>query len=410
MLVGAALLADHASFPAVAVLWPVTGAFLVVVAGDPTPRGSVFKWAAWPLQRLGDISYSLYLWHWPVLILAADLWPATSRAWSAPTGVALALLLAVLSWRYVENPVRRHPRLQRSTPLTLGAALAVVAVSVGVVVSSPQAALGGGDLAARRKAEFAIRDRPALYERGCMSWPLGGDPPDCEFGDQTALTTVVLFGDSHAAQWFPALEALGRERRWRIVVFVMPACPVATVEPFDPKLKRAYHECTRWRERVMVRLDELRPKLVVAASASSYEAFVGNPDAQVLADWQLGLEVSLARMTAAAKHVVLLRDTPLPGFHVPRCVARDRTGCSFARDIPSRRLAFAVEQAAAEGRERVTLVDLTQEICAEAHCEVESNGVVMFHDAQHLSATFARSLSGALWLRLPLALQQELTP
>jgi len=221
---------------------------------------------------------------------------------------------------------------------------------------------------------------------------------------------VVLFGDSHAAQWFPALEALSRERRWRIVVFVMPACPVAEVEPFDPKLGRPYHECTRWRERVMVRLASLKPTLVVASSASSYAPFVGNPDTQALADWRRGLELSLARLAAAAEHVVLLRDTPLPGFHVPRCIARDRMACSYVADAPPQRLAFEVEQTATARSERVTLVDMTPEVCPAFTCEVERDGVVKFHDAQHLSASYARTLATALWTRLPAITQQALTP
>ena len=401
-------LSDRTPFPGWAALWPVAGAFLVIVAGMDG-LGWRGRFAA-PWRGLGDVSYSLYLWHWPVLIFAAALWPAGSREWSAPAGVGLSLVLAVLTWRHVENPVRHSAWLRRRPGFSLAAALAVVVATLAAVAASPQAARSGGDLAARRKAEFAIRDRPVLYERGCMSWPADAEPPVCEFGDAASPVTVVLLGDSHAAQWFPALAELGRQRRWRIAVFVMPACPVADVEPFDPKLNRPYHECPRWRERVLARLAALRPTLVVAGNASTYAPFVGTGDAPGLQAWRQGMETTLERLTAAAGHVVLMRDTPLPGFHVPRCLARDRSACSYPGQAQPQARAFAIEQTVAAGREGVTLVDLTPEICAGRTCQVEKDGMVMFHDAQHLTATFSRSLSGALWQQLPEATRQALTP
>lgn len=415
MMVGSALLySARTPFPGTAALLPVLGACLALVFGASGAGRPRFNPLHWPLlQALGDRSYSLYLWHWPVLLLAAELWPAVPRQWIAGAGLALSLLLADLSWRWVENPVRLHPRLRARTGLSLagGLTLALLAAAAGAV--APVLAPTGSDQWARRKAEFAIRDRPRLYDDRCFAPALAVDPPPCIYGGGNGRPSVVLFGDSHAAQWLPALEELARAKDFRVAVFVKAACPVALVEPLDPKLGRPYVECTQWREQVLTRIEALRPALVVAASASSYQALVGMPpDETALRAWHDGLTLSLRRLAAAAPHVLLLRDTPLPAAHVPRCLAREaaagrdpRATCRFVpAALPATR-ALALERAAAAAVPGVALADLNAHICPRQPCPIEQQGVIAFHDAEHLSASLARRLAPALWLQLPAAAQ-----
>jgi hypothetical protein len=286
-----------------------------------------------------------------------------------------------------------------------------MAGTLGVALGGPLLAPAGFDLATRRAAEFAIRDRPRLYDDRCFAPALQADPPDCMYGDASARHTIVLFGDSHAAQWFPALEELARMRKLRIAVFVKAACPLADFEPFDPKLNRPYTECTRWRETVFARMAQLRPELVVASQASSYDPFVAR-NQEAMAQWQAALVTSLDRLATVAGHVTMIRDTPLPGFHVPRCLAReaalrrvDPAACHFVRETAAASAAFAVERAAAAGRAGVSLLDLSEAICPAQVCAVERGGIVLFHDAQHLSASFARTLAGVLWAQLPASVQ-----
>lgn len=414
-MVGAAFaFSARTPFPGVVALLPVVGAFLVIVAGGEDLRAGAFD----PLRSralawLGDRSYSLYLWHWPVLIAVAQLWPGSERYQVVAAGVILSLLLAALSFQWVENPVRHHQRLR--TPrraLALGAALMVG--TLGVAVCGPLLAPAGFDLATRRAAEHAIRDRPRLYDDRCFASALQADPPACMYGDASARHTIVLVGDSHAAQWFPALEELARTRKLRIAVFVKAACPLADFEPFDPKLGRPYTECTRWRETVFSRMAQLRPELVVVSQASTYDPFVAR-GAEAIAQWQDALVRSLDRLATVAGHVTMIRDTPLPGFHVPRCLAReaalrrfDPAACHFVRETAAASAAFEVERAAAAGRAGVSLLDLSEAICPAPICAVERDGIVLFHDAQHLSASFARSLAGVLWTQLPATVQARL--
>jgi len=417
VLVSAFAFSGQTRFPGYAALLPVTGAFLVITAGagdagGRTPGRLHFA----PLERIGDLSYSWYLWHWPVLILVVDLWPALDRNLAAAAGVVLSLGLARLTYEFVENPVRHHAGLQRHPARSFLLAAALTLAVLAIAGAMRFEAGRGADAEARQRIEQAARDWPRLYPDKCFAAALDSEPPACDYGDLAAARTIALVGDSHAAQWFPAIEQIALERGLRLEVFVKAACPVAEVEPFDAKLNRAYVECTRWRERVLERLAVLRPVLVVAASSSAYDPFVRR-DRDAQSAWQRGLEVSLERLGRTADHVVLVRDTPRPGVHVPSCLARalSRDGtpgstCTFALSAAVLPDAVAVERAAVARHAGVAYLDLNDAVCDEPGCPVERDGMILYHDTQHLSATFARSLAEEFWNRLPPEVQASLGP
>ena len=401
------LLSDQTRFPGYAALLPVAGAFLVITggAGDAGRKSGVLRLT--PLQRLGDLSYSWYLWHWPVLILVAERWPAADRNLMAALGVVLSLGLARLTYAFVENPVRHHAALQTKPARSFLLAAALTLAVLGIAGSMHVAASRGHAAETRQRIEQAARDWPRLYPDKCFAAALESEPPECDYGDPAGRRTIALVGDSHAAQWFPALERIALEHGLRLAVFVKAACPVAAVEPFDAKLRRPYVECTQWREQVFEQLARLRPVLVVAGNSSAYDAFIKR-DSAAQAEWQRGLETSLERLGHIADHVVLVRDTPRPGFHVPTCLARALSrgedpfaSCRFARSSAVLPDPVTVERAAVGRHPGVAYVDMNDVVCSEPECPVGRDGVVLYHDTQHLSATLARSLAGEFWNRLP---------
>jgi len=407
ILVAAVFYSSGTSYPGYAALLPAGGSFLAIVAGagdGDQRRHGLLRWGA--LRRIGDLSYSLYLWHWPVLIFAAEAWPGQAPNLVAAAGVLVSLALAALTYRLVENPVRYHAGLRARPPNTLLAGLLLVGATVGIALASRYVAHGAFGAAGPGKAEQAARDRPRIYDDRCFAAALDVEPPECVYGPAGARHTIALVGDSHAAQWFPALEQLAVQNRWRLAVFVKAACPLAAVEPFDRKLNRPYFECTQWREKVMARLTELRPTVLIGSHSSFYEPFVSR-NGPAIAQWQRGLEESLHRIGAVAGHVVLIRDTPRPGFHVPGCLARAQMrradpapACIYWLHEAVLPDAYDTERAAAE-RAGASIIDLNAEICADKTCPVERGGIVLFHDAEHLSAGFARSLAESLWNALP---------
>lgn len=400
-------------FPGYAALLPVVGAFLIIIGGTADAEGRTCGVLHFePLQRLGDLSYSWYLWHWPALILIANRWPMVDRNLVAVIGVAVSLGLARLTYIHVENPIRNLTALRERPALTFAFALLLTIATISVVGAGRLVASGGHEADARRKMGQAARDRPRLYEDKCFASALDIDPPECVYGAADGKRTVALVGDSHAAQWFPAIEKLAVAQGVRLLVFVKAACPLAIVEPLDPKLKRPYVECTQWRQKVFDRLALEQPMLVIGGNSSFYDTFVGS-DIEAQAQWRQGLEASLDQLGRISGHVVMIRDTPRPGFHAPACLARayarrekPALACTFPLAESVLPNAVEVERAAAQ-RSNVAFIDLTDAICTSRLCMVERDNMVLFHDAQHMTATFARSLADSLWRRLPDAVRAD---
>ena len=253
-----------AIFPGYVATFPAFGTLAVLLAGAASPDLLVPRLLSTrPAQFLGGLSYSLYLWHWPALVVAQQLFPSNSIRVRLGA-IAAATLLAYLTHRMIENPIRFNAFLVARSGLSLSfAVLAAFACACGPTAWW----LGLNRSAQFRKFEQAWLDLPKLYDLGCgLSKP---DPQvhPCFFGETAnPQATVVLFGDSHAAQWYPALDQIAKAQRWKMVGIVKPGCiPLEIREDVSLLMERA---CEEWRQSAAEKIRELRPDLVILASAS----------------------------------------------------------------------------------------------------------------------------------------------
>jgi hypothetical protein len=254
----------------------------------------------------------------------------------------------------------------------------------------------------------ARRDLPALYTNGCHRNFEDTDTAGCVFGDRASGTSVVLFGDSHAASWFPALERLAKSNGWRLIALTKSGCPAKDIEPYNPNHKRAYEECTTWRGKVFERIAKERPAAVITASINAYAVSVGGStlspsdgaDAET-EGWVRTVDVLLQ----STPSVILVRDTPEMGRDEASCVSehrRDLAQCSAARsgalapNLSDVRAAFALAS-----RPGFRYVDLSDSICLPTVCPAVADDILLYRDANHLTATFSRSLADALESQLP---------
>ncbi|AHG93584.1 acyltransferase 3 (plasmid) [Gemmatirosa kalamazoonensis] len=399
---------DRTAFPGVAAVLPVAGTALLLAAGAARTPGAVSRLlGVAPLRAVGDWSYSLYLWHWPLLVFPALLGLTLGPAARAACVLA-ALALAWASYRWVENTLRFDRRLVARPwrSLALGACLTVAAGAAAAAVW----AAGGRTIDARMASYRHARDLPKVYADGCHAEFSKVDVGGCVYGVADARRTVVLFGDSHAAQWFPALERLARDGKWRLVSLTKSACPPADVSVTNPDLGRPYRECDAWRAKAIARVAAERPALVVMTSASGYmfEAGAG-AGAGVGADaWRDGMRRTLLGLRRAGAPIAVVRDTPRPGFDVPRCLARalrnhgaSAAQCDFALDAnPWGAEVFGVNREAARGLDDVRFVDLSDVICDRGRCVATRDGEVIFRDTNHLAVRMAESLAPVLRDRL----------
>jgi peptidoglycan/LPS O-acetylase OafA/YrhL len=396
-------------------LLPVAGTAGLLWAG--TADGAVQRLLGLrPMVWLGDVSYSWYLWHWPVLIALRELLPA-QRGLAAACGVAASLLLAWGSYRLLEDPIRHHRalRLWPRGAIVAGLGLSLLAASALLVGREDAKQLARTPAYAPLRAPTHDRDVRA----GCHATIPQTEVPasGCAFGDRASSTLVVLFGDSHAQHWFPAMEQAARQEHWQLVALTKSTCPSAQVEPFVHQLRRYYAECITWRERAMARILALKPDLVVLSNASEYadarlpDGRDGDPDSV----WRAGLSATLQRFDAAGVRTLVLRDTPRPPFDVPVCLARavargaDARACRFDARKASDPALHAIELEATREARHASAADLTEAICPQGSCAALQDGVVHYADGNHLTARYSASLAPALVPYLEGALREPAT-
>jgi hypothetical protein len=378
--------------------------------------------AAAPLQVLGRISYAWYLWHWPAIVFAAAIWGPLSVTQRVLVTLASGVP-TVLSHHLVEERFRRSRTLaarpRRALALGWGCTATAVALALAVVLVRPGLDEAPADevRGARSAAEplqeqvSAIRPTPAdaaddrgdLFDDGCLVTGKDRTSPACVYGDPDGGTTVVVLGDSHALQYFPALQRIAERRGWRLVGLTRASCPIGRVD-YQPT-------CNRWREHALRRIERERPDLVLTSSAtdSRFRVKVGGTRLSRRASQPLleaGYAATFRRLSATGARVAVLRDQARAPFDVADCVSRhprDLRRCAFR---PRRTSAHAFDARGAErARRDVKVIDAVDVLCPRSDgrrlCPPVIGDVLVLRDTYHLSATFAATLDGWLAPRLP---------
>jgi hypothetical protein len=245
-------------------------------------------------------------------------------------------------------------------------------------------------------------DEERLRGDGCLAFERVVEPPKCVYGVKNGTFTVALVGDSHAAHWFPALERLAKHEGWGVVTFVKVACPFIDMRVRNVALKREYRECAAFNEATIRRLADLKPDLTLVSVSRISTRPVNASEDTVSAKGQ-----AVGRMLGRLPgRVLLIVDTPYAGQDVPGCLSahkRDIDACAIPHKTAFTDHLGGVEKVAAEAS-GAGLVDLTSRICVEDPCPVVVNGMIVFRDAGHLTATFSRSLAPGLLAAIDSAL------
>ena len=417
-VVGSALLMDESTpFPGTAALVPVLGTAMLIAAGARLPDAGVARALSHPIPRyIGRVSYSWYLWHWPVLVIAnarfgeastgvaADGEAAAGHAsWPVVlAAVALSFALAVASHYLVEQPMRQASSLKasRSRSMQFGGAL-VAASLIGAGGLTAAGAAGGA-------GEQARQDAPQILQE-CNNGVQTVKVPsaeDCRLGPVNGKRKVALIGDSHSQHWQPALKRLAEERGWTVYVFMKNSCTVSDVPIWIKQNNAEYTACAEWRPQMLNRLNSIEDlDAVVVGRWMDYRSLALNSDGTrttpetVGPVWKEGSARSFARLESAAPRILVIRDVPRPDVDVPACLSKngnDASKCEFSRaghtylDEP---LAKAEKAAAPKA---VRFVDLTDRLCPDDTCPVMEDGKVIYRDNHHLTMSFSETLAEPL--------------
>jgi peptidoglycan/LPS O-acetylase OafA/YrhL len=407
------------AMPALPALLPTLGAAALVAAGTSAVAATPTRLLGLrPMRFVGRISYAWYVWHWPVLILAAAVGGPLS------TGAALAVTAGsfvptIVTHRWIEEPIRRSRVRVRTAVLAAPATASIVLVAALAiswsVPSPPTLAADKAEGAAQlmraprlQRSATALRpapldadgDRGRSWEDGCLVGAGATSSPPCVYGDRSAATTVVLFGDSHAMQWFPALERIAGRRHWRLVQLAKSGCPPEDVHVVYQTLDRMYPECDTWREGALARIARERPALVVVSSSVAYRVVQGgrvlDGDAS-LAALAAAYPRTLSRLASTVPRVAVLTDAPRPPIDVPDCVAESMRAlrrCAFPRNAAAARA--GVLAAAARRAPGAEVIDTASRFCLRRLCPAVIGDVLVYRQTGHITATYMRTL--APWL------------
>jgi len=230
----------------------------------------------------------------------------------------------------------------------------------------------------------SARTRSEPYQDGCVNVGTNSDLQPCEYGDTSAARTILLYGDSHAVQWFEPVLRIADARGYRLVVLAKAGCPVAEVVVPTPVLR---YTCPPYRDRVMAWIERNDPDLVVAAN--SYTQYPSDAT-----EWAAGTEATVTRLAAASANVVLIGDNPASVEDPPACLSshlEDASACATSRDdavLPER---ISAEVVATRNHD-VTFVDTTDWFCTDEVCPPVIGNVLVMRDETHITVPMAEFL------------------
>jgi peptidoglycan/LPS O-acetylase OafA/YrhL len=431
ILAASVLFSASTPFPGTAALLPALGAVAVIGAGISRQHARLAPTkllSLRPLQYVGDRSYTFYLWHWPVLILATE---HVGHSLTVTTNLLLlagAFALSVVTYRFFENPIRHAARFRSSAALWLWpAAVSIVvffasinwsdyadAVNAAIVVKQPALlkeavepvaeatsteqvhgwrpsstsvlrtsveAVHRGSLVPSELTPPALTLRKAEYKvpSGCIALPGETTSSPCELGDTTSQKTLVLFGDSHALMWVPAVVAYAQRYGYVVRPVLKYSCDLQNWD-------RA--ECVTWRRWAIKETRSLRPKLVLLGTF--YNA----------APETVSQTLEVARLTAmadgvrsATSKVVLIGDPPGVGKEPASCLlatgARMST-CSYQTYGETVELTGAAEDAADSFG---AFLDTTPWFCFHDVCPMVIGHTIAYFDPSHITTQYAEELA-----------------
>ncbi|HMG61428.1 MAG TPA: acyltransferase family protein, partial [Streptosporangiaceae bacterium] len=421
-------------FPGYYALLPVLGAGLFLAGGcAPAPSGARWLLARRPMLWLGGLSYGWYLWHWPLLVIGP-------KALGRPAGVPLALALCAvalgLAWatlHLVENPVRFHAafrgRPKRALGLGFGLSAGVAVVAL-VAMSFPPAIATGAPVRGLKDVLATAPDpqasltqlleapvtrlpgnlappldkikgtESAVYRDGCHVDYASIATPPCVYGDSSSDQVVVLFGDSHAAQWFPAMEQLANAHGWKLVSLTKASCKVAAVTIVSSG--KPYTACDTWRNAAIARINALRPALVVVSSSDAGSPV--HPTGDPLQQWTTGYQDTFRALGKSGAKVAAILDTPWPKGDAVDCAAAHLLNLASCTNKASEAIQDQTRRTATETAAESTgasVIDPEPWLCnTQGDCPVVVGNTFVYRDDSHLADAYAEALAPVLGRQL----------
>ena len=371
---------ESTAFPGFNALLPVVATAILIGSIPVWPRFFNDLSNNRLMQWLGAISYPLYLWHWPALVLPSSALGRPLQIRERLLCILSTIVLAHITSKFVEQPLR-HRSFSAKKTYGFFATTTAVSLFAGVAIASTASSVikvKGTNYSFNLEQVVA---KPAVYGDGCHVNYGEVESGDCTYGEKGSATKVVLYGDSHAAQWFPTLEVLAREKGFELISLTKSACPSVDVPRSD---QGAYKnsECDKWRENSVKRIQKIKPTAVIL---SSFQYFTEPRGYSSRAQWwNEGQRRLLADLQGSSRNLIYISDTPQPLRDIPNCLAsQDVKDCDTTEKTPN---------VIINGFKKI---DPTPWLCTNV-CSSIKDGYVVYRDGSHISVQSALALAPLL--------------
>ena len=413
-------------YPGSLVAVPVVGAALVIAGGVGAPRwGTELLLKVRPAQWLGRLSYSLYLWHWPILVIAAQYARKSQLpVWQNLGWVLVAVALSIGTYRLVENPVR-HSGLGPRQSVLLGAILVVatlllltffltfnVTEASGYHIDPVRSSAVQAELVA---AAPRIKELPhpmipplnpsvdefggSLENNACASGTAQTTERICVLGDRQGKNLLVVYGDSHALMWLPAFLWIAQTAHWRLVVLSKPYCPAIPLTIANPPTLGTVNSpdvvCDKWHSWATRWINAHDPQKLVITQESIYRVPVpgaASPRWADASDWRTGLDALFSSLTTSRSRTVILGNAPVLPQPGPQCLAANPSNVQACSSPATSAVQFSnqVEQSTA-GTLHIGYINTVPWFCSSV-CTAVIGKYNVYLDGAHINASFASYL------------------
>jgi len=371
---------ENTAFPGINAALPVIATALLIGSISIWPRlfndlsnNRVAQW-------LGSISYPLYLWHWPVLVLPSSALGRPLHIRERAACILLTILLAHLTSKYIEQPIR-HKKVSGKKVYLFFISTTIASLVAGILIAASSSSMIAVKGTSYKFNLTEVMKKPKVYGDGCHVNYGETKSGSCTYGVKDSTKTIVLFGDSHAAQWFPALEEIATERGYKLVSLTKSACPSVDARRADQGAFKN-SECEKWRQNSIARIKSIHPAAVLMSSFQHFTPPRGSPTRSTW--WSQGQQKLLSELRGSSDHLIYIGDTPKPVRDIPNCLAsRNSHSCDSTEKSP-----FEI----VDGFEKI---NPTPWLCT-SFCPAIQNGYVVYRDASHISVAAALALKSQL--------------
>jgi len=433
IVTSAFLLSGGTPFPGWIAAWPVVSAAAAIWGGSALGRRGLRLARLPPIQLTGDVSYSIYLWHWPLIIFGAYLLDRPLGVVEKVVVVAATFVLATISTRYIEDPIRHgrvrffggtsSPRIL--VPSAIGMALVVLIAGSGLLASESRRAASAQRVAQVTATEPDCLGAMAIWNAAaCSATPPSAnvvpDPAEapndswnlpecwatvesselhvCSFGPADATVRLAAIGDSHSNSLLVAYRAVAEANHWRVDVAGHNGCYWTTAVQRKP-VQAMVDACEAWKRNLEAWLDGQPPYAAILVTFARLGAETIAPDPrhedQVTVDGLLG---AWGPQMSRGSTIVAIRDNPAMEADVVTCVVRHVATANTTCARPEREAVRSPDPLveAVQRADRARLIDLTSIYCPGHLCLTIIGGVVIYADRAHVTSTWAASLGPIL--------------